>query len=222
MIGQNTGLIPVPSSANRAGDVSDMADQLTKTVSGSYFAGILTQKLGYAVAAGEPYYTASCASTAACVFPGAVVPASAIDPITPNLLKYIPTANSGSNYTTSADNLVNNDNMGAFNIDWVRQSNTVTGYYYQNGSGGISPYASASFPGFENLVAALSKMINLGDTKTFGSNKLNEARILYFQYQTQNALEEAWVRRWPPWAFQPDRMEFFRRMPLWKECRPYR
>src|SRR5437879_525018 len=56
----DTGLIPVPTLANRTGDLSDHADSLTGTVAGPYLANILSQKLGYAVAANQPYYTPGC------------------------------------------------------------------------------------------------------------------------------------------------------------------
>src|ERR1700684_2634532 len=56
--GVETGLISVPSIQDRAGNLSDAANSLTGTVSGAYLANFLSQKLGYAVFEGEPYYTA--------------------------------------------------------------------------------------------------------------------------------------------------------------------
>jgi hypothetical protein len=49
--GVETGLISVPSVPDRAGDLSDVASSLTGTVSGSYLASLLSQKLGYGVSA---------------------------------------------------------------------------------------------------------------------------------------------------------------------------
>ena len=186
VIGQNSNLVSVPSAADRTGNVADLSNLLTGMVSGSYWAGILAQKLGYPVTTGESYYTPGCTSSAACVFPNAVIPASAIDPITKNLLPYIPAANTGPYFSTSSDNLLNNGNMGAAHISWTKQSDVLDGYYYRNGTGGINPYASASFPGFENTVSAWSTMINLGFTKTISSSQLNEARILYTGAQNEN------------------------------------
>ena len=51
--GIETGNIPVPSLAERAGDLSGIADQLTGNVNGSYWAGVLAQRLGYPVSAGR-------------------------------------------------------------------------------------------------------------------------------------------------------------------------
>ena len=45
-----------------------LASQLTGTVSGPYWANQLSGKLGYAVAAGEPYYTPGCAKFVAVRF----------------------------------------------------------------------------------------------------------------------------------------------------------
>ena len=58
--GIDTGLIPVPTLANRAGNLVDQADLLTGQVSGPYLANLLTQQLGYGVNANEPYYTPGC------------------------------------------------------------------------------------------------------------------------------------------------------------------
>jgi hypothetical protein len=50
----------VPSLQDRTGDLGDMANTLTGTVSGPYTASLLTSELGYAVSEGEPYYTPGC------------------------------------------------------------------------------------------------------------------------------------------------------------------
>ena len=87
--GTSGSLSQLPSVAQRSGVFSP--SDLNGEVSGPYWAQVLTKRLGYAVSANEPYSTPTCATTAACVFPGGVIPASAISPISANLLKsYIP------------------------------------------------------------------------------------------------------------------------------------
>jgi hypothetical protein len=49
--GQETGDIVVPSVADRSGNLSDLASQLTGKVSSTYWASQLAQKLGYQVSA---------------------------------------------------------------------------------------------------------------------------------------------------------------------------
>src|SRR6202046_716821 len=91
--GTDTGLIPVPSLADRAGNLSDQTNSLTGTVSGPYFASLLSQKLGYAVTTGEAYYMPCCTSSSQCVLPNATIPQVAWSAPAANLLKYIPTPN---------------------------------------------------------------------------------------------------------------------------------
>jgi hypothetical protein len=72
--GIETGLLPVPSLADRSGNLSDLASSLTGTVQGTEAASLLTQRLGYWVSTGEAYYTPGCTNPADCVFPNAVIP----------------------------------------------------------------------------------------------------------------------------------------------------
>ena len=55
--GLDTGLISVPTLAERAGNFQGVASALTGAVSGPYLANLLSQSLGYGVSANEPYYT---------------------------------------------------------------------------------------------------------------------------------------------------------------------
>lgn len=181
-IGQNTGLIPVPSASNRLGDVSDLSSQLSGTVKGDYWASLLSQKLRYKVAAGEPYYSSGCTSTASCVFPNAVIPSNAISPISTNLLAYIPQRNSGNYFTTSSYNKLNNDNEGAVHIDWTAKSNAISGYFYKDQAESTEPYLSSTLPGFSDTVSNRSIMLNVSDTTTINSSMLNEFRIQYFRF----------------------------------------
>src|SRR5438132_13804295 len=54
--GIETGLIPVPSAQERAGNFADTVDSLTGTVNGDYWANLMSQRLGYKVSSGEQYY----------------------------------------------------------------------------------------------------------------------------------------------------------------------
>src|SRR5205823_2934753 len=94
--GSSGSINQLPSAAQRGG--AFLPADLIGEVSGPYWAQVLSQRLGYAVTANEPYSTPSCTTTSACVFPGGVIPSSAFSPITVNLLKnYIPLPNAGGN-----------------------------------------------------------------------------------------------------------------------------
>lgn len=187
VIGQVTGLIPVPSAADRSGNLSDVSSQLTGTVAGTYWAGLLSQELGYPVTAGEPYYTPGCISSQVCVLPNAVIPSAAINPISTNLSQYIPLGNIGNNFASSSVNNVSNDNMGAVHLDWTVGSNAIAGYYYQDGSSATEPYGgSANLPGFGVSTVSSSKLLDVSDTTTISPTKLNEFRLEYFYFNPQS------------------------------------
>ena len=181
-IGQPTGLIAVPSAADRSGNLSDVSSGLTGTVAGSYWANQLSQELGYTVAAGEAYYTPGCLSSLNCVFPNAVIPSIAINPVSANLLKDIPTSNTpGGYFSTSAYNELNGDNEEAGRIDWTIGPNAISAYYYQDGYTDAEPYLDDNLPGFGAISSQGTRLIDLSDTTSIGSKALNEVRLWYFR-----------------------------------------
>jgi hypothetical protein len=96
--GVDTGQIFVPSLSERKGDLSGVASSLTGIVNGPYWATLLSQKLGYPVHQGEPYYTSGCVSSSQCVFPNAQLPVSAWATPAQKLLQYIPAANNAEEF----------------------------------------------------------------------------------------------------------------------------
>jgi hypothetical protein len=116
--GIDTGLIAVPTLAERGGNFSDAVSTLTGSVSGPYLANLLASKLGYAVPSGEAYYTPGCNSSSQCVFPGAVIPPSVFSAPAQHLQQYIPLPNDGpSTFTTGADGETLRDDKGSFRVD---------------------------------------------------------------------------------------------------------
>lgn len=178
--GQSTGNVAVPSPADRQGNLADIAGQLTKPVTGGYWAQQLSQKLGYTVTPGEPYYTPGC-TISTCVFPNAVIPQSVISPISQNLLKYIPLANSGRFYSTSSANQTLHDDKGSFRLDHNSRFGMISGYYFLDDFNQNQPYVSASFPGFAATTLGRAQMANISDTKTFGPTAVNEVRSHYIR-----------------------------------------
>jgi len=182
--GTDTGLIPVPSLADRNGNLSDQAASLTGTVSGPYFANLLTQKLGYGVSAGEPYYFAGCTSSAQCVLPNAAIPQSAWSAPAQALLKYIPAPNVGSNeFSTSAYNQVLNDDKIGERVDANTRWGAFFGYYSLDNYNLNNPYPTAqggaNVPGFNALSTGRAQLAVFGNTKAFNSTSVNEFRLSY-------------------------------------------
>jgi hypothetical protein len=184
--GIDTGSIPVPSIADRTGNLSDLASSLTGTVSGSYFANLLSQRLGYPVATGESYYSAGCVSSSQCVFPNAVVPKSAWSVPAQNLLKYIPVPNSGaSSFATSSNNQAAGDDKGGARIDANTRLGALSAYYFHDDYALNNPYpvaqGGASVPGFNAQSLGRAQLLSLGDTKTLGSNAVNEFNVSFIR-----------------------------------------
>jgi len=182
--GTDTGLIPVPSLQDRGGDLSDQAGSLTGTVGGSYFASLLSQKLGYPVSAGEPYYTPGCSSSSQCVLPNATVPQGAWSAPATNLLPYIPSPNYQNDFfTTSAYNQILNDENFGERVDATTRWGTILGYYSIDNYSENNPYpvaqGGANVPGFNGSYTGRAQLLVLGDTKTIGTNAVNEFRLNY-------------------------------------------
>jgi len=176
VVGQSTGLVPVPTAADRSGNLADVASQLTGNVTGGYWANQLAQKLGYGVNVGEPYYKPGCTLTSDCVFPNAVIPQSVITTPSQNLMKYIPLANSGAFYSTSSANQTLTGDKGSFRLDYNSRFGMISGYYFLDNFSQVQPYVSASFPGFAANTLGRAQMANIADTKNFGATMVNELR----------------------------------------------
>src|SRR5437016_5754662 len=130
--GVDTGLISVPTIANRAGNLADDASALTGEVGGPYLANLLSQKLGYAVSQNEPYYTPGCVLSTQCVFPNAIIPQRAWSEPAKHLLQYIPLPNQGdSTFTTASVGKILRDHKGSFRIDGNSERwGLLSAYYY--------------------------------------------------------------------------------------------
>lgn len=185
--GIDTGLISVPTLAERAGNFSGAANLLTGTVGGPYLANLLSQKLGYGVATGEPYYTSGCINSHQCVFPNAIIPQNVWSAPAQHLLQYIPQPNDGpGTFTTGAYGQTLRDDKGSLRIDADAGRWGLISIYdffddyrlnnpYPTGQGG------ASVPGFNALNLGRSQLVSVGDTKTFSSAAVNEIRLSYMR-----------------------------------------
>ena len=182
-IGVATGLVTVPSLQDRTGDLSDIAPALVGTVNGAGWANVLSQRLGYAVTAGEPYFTPGCTS-ATCVFPNAVVPRNAIAPPAEKLLPYIPnptgTTSTGTPiFSTSQFPQTLRDDEGGIRVDGATRLGMLSAYYYLDDNVLNNPYPQSNIPGFNGLGTQRSQLAQVNDTKTWGFNKVNEFHANY-------------------------------------------
>jgi len=196
--GIDTGEIPVPSLQDRAGNLSDAANAFTAvgqngpaptTVGGAYWASQLSQKLGYSVTAGEPYYFPGCTTPIQCALPNAAIPKSAWSPPAASLLQYIPAPNnSNGTFSTSAYNQTLHDDKGAYRLDGATRWGLLSTYYFLDGWSQNDPYpvaqGGANVPGFNALNLGRAQLLALGDTKTVGSTAVNELHFSFMRDST--------------------------------------
>jgi hypothetical protein len=182
--GVDSGLISVPSAAEQTGSFSDEAGMLSaSTVSGSYWAQLLTGKLGYAVSQGEPYYFPDCSSST-CVFPNATIPKSAWSSPAQNLIQYIPSPNQGvDEFSTTAQAMTLHDDKAAMRMDGNTRYGTMSAYYFVDNWSMDNPYpieqGGANVPGFDAANVGLTQMFTFGDVKTFGTRSANDLRLSF-------------------------------------------
>ena len=186
--GIETGLIPVPSGAERAGNFADVASSLTGTVNGRYWANLLSQRLGYAVSPGEPYYFPGCTTAAQCVLPNAMIPQRAWSSPAQRLLQYIPPPNSGKNlFSTGAFAKTVRDDKFAYRVDANSRLGLLSGYYFFDDYRLDNPYpgqqGGANVPGFDALTLGRAQLFAVGDNTVMRNGAVNEFHATF----TRNA-----------------------------------
>lgn len=184
--GIDTGVIAVPSLADRTGDLSDMASSLTGNVSGAGWAQILTNRLGYAVSQGEPYYQPGCTTAQACVFPNAQIPTSAFSAPAQHLLQYIPQPNLSANtFATSSYAQTLRDDKGALRLDQSSRVGQLALYGFVDDYSLVNPYPTgqggATVPGFNARNNGRAQLYSSNLTSTIGASFLNEAHASYMR-----------------------------------------
>jgi hypothetical protein len=206
--GVDTGLIPVPSLAERSGDFTDLASSFYTTqtingqsvvvptsVSGPGWAKTLSQSFGYTILEGEPYYFPGCTNTAytsttgtpkACILPTLQIPSAVWSGPARHLLQYIPAPNQpGSFFSTAANNEALRDDKGALRLDANTHWGLLSAYYFLDDYSLNNPYpvaqGGASVPGFNALYLGRAQLLSLGDIKTLSTTEVNEFRFSYMR-----------------------------------------
>jgi hypothetical protein len=203
--GISTGQIPVPTVADRSGNLLGEAGLFETgcsggpcTVSpcdvvGTCLATQLSNNLSntagqpVTVSPGEPYYTAGCTSYAQCVFPNGLFPMGAWSAPAQHLLQYIPTPNiGGSVFSTGSSSEVVRDDKGSVRVDTgATRWGQFSAYYFYDNFFVNNPYPTgqggASVPGFNGLNLGTAQLVNLGDVKSFGATSVNEFHLSFMR-----------------------------------------
>ena len=216
--GVSSGLINVPSLLERSGDFSDLGttgyQPFTGTVRGddsdpNNFPAVLSQRLGYPVMSGEPYYFsatdinpntnapygAPCTSNnpvTGCVFPGAagpVIPQSAWSPVAVNTMKFLPAPNASAGgtptFSTTAEAQRLRDEKFGIKIDFnTAHLGNWSAYYHWDDANFLSPYPAftSNLPGFSAVSLSRAQQAQLSNTQIFNANTVNEVRFNYTRF----------------------------------------
>jgi hypothetical protein len=175
--GIETGLVNVPSLANRAGNFGS-ASAFTGIVNGPYLAQVLTQRLGHQVAQGEPFSQ---------VFSNGIIPQGAWGAAPTKMLQYIPEPNVGTaTFSSGAFNNTINDNKFGGRLDFNSNRFGTSSIYYFNDTYNLdNPYPSAlggaTLPGngfaYDAASVGSDQTVIFSNIHTFGVNTVNEARF---------------------------------------------
>jgi hypothetical protein len=188
--GAESGLVTVPTADQRAGNFDPAS--LTGTIDGPYWAQVLSQRLGYTVAQGEPYSFAGCGSTdpvAGCVFPNGVIPQTAWSTPATKILPFIPAPTlpgAAQNYSNNSGRNVTNDDKIGERVDFNNQKTGTWSWYYHfdrsNVQSDLDPVTGfANVPGFPTVSPSRAQQFVMSNTKTLGATAVNEARISLFR-----------------------------------------
>jgi hypothetical protein len=172
--GIDTGEIPVPTLAQRAGDFGGFSGTVGD------LASLLTRELGRPVSSNQPLNA---------VFPGGVIPQQIWSAPAQHLLQYIPLPNnSNGTFSTSAYNQTLNDDKGALRLDATTRWGMLSAYYFLDGWSQNNPYpvaqGGANVPGFNALNTGRAQLLSLGDTKTLSSTAVNEFHFSFLRDAT--------------------------------------
>jgi len=172
--GIDTGEIPVPTLAQRAGNFGGFSGTVGD------LANLLSQEFGRPVSSNQPLNA---------VFPGGVIPQQIWSAPAQHLLQYIPLPNnSNGTFSTSAYNQTLNDDKGALRLDATTRWGMLSAYYFLDGWSQNNPYpvaqGGANVPGFNALNTGRAQLLSLGDTKTLSSTAVNEFHFSFLRDAT--------------------------------------
>jgi hypothetical protein len=189
--------VPIYSAPDLTGNLADVSSALTGTVGGPYWARVLSSELRYPVRNGENYYSPGCVTSSACVFPNAIIPASAISAPAKALLKYIPQPNTTEDgqpfFETGAYNNVLRDDKGGIRVDGNSRVGMLSAYYFLDDYSQQCPYCFVSLPGFNVLNIGRAQMVNLSDISTQSPTAVNELRLHYMRFASFSGQPEGGV-----------------------------
>jgi hypothetical protein len=121
------------------------------------------------------------------IFPGNVIPTSCQDPVAVDLLRYVPSANTGNGFFQAV--LSGRDRNDQFTLRFdhrINDKQQFSAYYYFSDQTSFEPFntfqaAGANVPGFGDDSKQRFQQWNLSHTWTLSNNVVNEFRFTYMR-----------------------------------------
>lgn len=131
-------------------------------------------------------------------FPGNIIPANRIQPISAKVLADFYPLPNNTGVTGLANNYINNEgrnsdgNQGSGRLDWSQSSNS--NFFFRFSQTVEPQYIPSVINGQGNLASIYAQQGVLGHTKVFGANKINEFKVGVNYLKSSNSQTRAGVR----------------------------
>lgn len=215
--GASTGIVSVLSNDERNGIFADSI--LDTPVQGSAWASTLMSRGGGTIVAGTTLYNQLGTATTTTDPNGVTVPAhdisAYIDPVASATMQFIPAANQPNGYnfadSSHAGSIVDTNIAGRIDFN-NRASGDWAFYYHYDDSTALNPIYQQAYmgitdvPGFPNSEPSRNQLFTLSNTKTFGANVVNTARIQFFRtaVKTSQPSSSSTIQSYGQYGFNTD------------------
>ena len=189
--GISSNPVPLPTSANLAGDFSNGAP-FAGTLTTPTVANVLQTRCGTALSPAANTELANIQAGAtptpnnySILFPGNQIPTPCFDPLSVALLSYVHPTSDG--LFQKAPNETDRGDQFTIKIDHdLSKNQKLSGYYYFDDDNTLDPFAKFQAAGgnlgnFPGDFATRTQQVNVSHTWTLGSTAVNEARFSYFR-----------------------------------------
>ena len=190
-------IVAVPTSAERGGDFSGNG-AFGGGISDPFVAQVLDGRPNCDSALGLPQggisslYSSTGSGTSnplpwSSVFPTSVIPASCMDPVAVDLLRFVPGANRPDGTYQAVPTMQQNADQFTVRLDHhINNRQNFSFYYYYTDEKNLSPFynfqaSGANIPGFGALVGSRYQQYNPSHTWTISNSLVNEARFTYMR-----------------------------------------
>ena len=188
--GKSSPQVILPTAQELAGDFS-AGGAFTGAVNDVTVASILSNRCNANLtAAGMTALAAAVAGTPtpyANIFPGSIIPTQCFDPVSKDLLRFLPQPNQPNNVFQGVPSANDFSDQFSVKLDHSINSNqNLSAYYFFSDDRALDPFAvfqaaGANLGNFGGTFKNRTQQLNISHTWTLGANAVNEFRFSYFR-----------------------------------------